>query len=78
MHATIVQKDSPIPPCCMCTTLSCMKDTPVWTQPRRVTARDLAARWANLAHLTREEAAAFVEDLTCIKVALRSPGSPWE
>jgi hypothetical protein len=43
------------------------------TLPRPITARDLAARWPILPHLTPEEAAAFGEDVTSAKAALRSP-----
>ena len=53
-------------------------DLPTQPEPRRVSARRLAARWPDLPHLLPEDAAAFAEDLATAKAALRLPESPWE
>lgn len=45
---------------------------------RQVTARELAARWPTLPHLSHEEAAAFEADITCAGDSMPLPESPWE
>jgi Ribbon-helix-helix protein, copG family len=46
--------------------------------PRRLTARALAARWASLPRLTREEAADLAADIAAGRDALPPVGVPWE
>ncbi len=51
---------------------------PPGTTVRRVTGRDLAARWATLPHLTPEEAAALAADLAAARKALPPLTAAWE
>ncbi|MBL0178170.1 MAG: ribbon-helix-helix protein, CopG family [Gemmatimonadetes bacterium] len=46
-------------------------------EPRQVTARELAARWQTLPHLTPEDAAAFADDIARTGDAMPLPESPW-
>lgn len=46
-------------------------------QPARVTAAELAVRWAVLPRLTPEEAVGFAEDVEAGRRALPPAGTPW-
>ena len=54
-----------------------VREAVVRAEPRQVTARELAARWQTLPHLTPEDAAAFADDIARTGDAMPLPESPW-
>lgn len=54
------------------------QDRPAHPEPRQVTARELAAKWQALPHLTPEDAAAFEADIARTSELMPLPESPWE
>jgi predicted transcriptional regulator len=44
----------------------------------RVSARELAARWPSLPHLTADEASALARDIAASRGSLPPPRAPWE